>query len=381
MCQSDHVAQSSQRRGMLTALLIAVISLPVAFVILTMVQEGIHLLWVELANSMSRPALWAMVMVVPTLAGVGVALLRKHGEDGHNPLGGLASNPLTFRQYLSVIAAILVTLLGGLVLGPEVALVSTGAMVGTVLGRRRGDLDEKRAVLIGVIFAVLALFVGPVLTGNFDVAPNYTFAWVDLFGGLAVAAATAGVLTAGRLLSIGIVRLRGGDVPAVWPMAAAGAAIGLIVVGYSASTGNPVSLVLTSGEEQVRPMLALGTASAIALTVAVKWLAYAISMGSGFRGGPYFPALFVGGGIGGIAMALAPSLSQAAPACGLIAALVYLAHPKLPAAAIAGAVLGGLIGGWQLIPAAVVAAVVAALLPEVRLTTDAAGDSTETVLT
>lgn len=375
------VADTSKRRGALTAILIAVVALPLAFVVLTVVQEGIHLVWVEFANGLPRPALWAMVLVVPTLAGVGVALLRSHGQDGHNPLGGIASTPLTIRAYLSVIAAILLTLLGGLVLGPEVALVSTGAMVGTVIGRRRGDLDEHRAVMIGVLFAVVALFLGPVLQGSFSVAPSYVFTWVDLLGAVAVAAATAGALTLGRVLSIGIIRLRGGDVPAVWPMAAAGAAIGLIVVGYTAVTDNPVSLVLTSGEEQVKPMLALGTVSAIALTVGAKWLAYAISMGSGFRGGPYFPALFVGGGIGGMAILLVPSLSQAAPACGLIAALLYLSHPKLHIAAIAGAVLGLLIGGWQLIPAAVVAAVVAALLPEIRMSTDAAGDTTESVLT
>ena len=375
------VAESWNRRSVVTAAMIAVLALPLAFVILTLVQEGVHLVWVEFADSLGRPALWAMTLIVPTLAGVGVALLRLHGQDGHNPLGGIASTSLTFRQYLSVIAAILSTLLGGIVLGPEVALVSTGAMVGTVISRRRGDLAEPRAVMIGVLFAVIALFLGPVLRGSFAVAPKYEFAWVDLFGGLAVAAATAGALTLGRMLSIGIIRLRGGDVPAVWPMAAAGFLIGLIVVGYSAVTDNPVSLVLTSGEEQVRPMLALGTVGAIAITVVAKWLAYAISMGAGFRGGPYFPALFVGGGVGGIAILLVPSMSQAAPACGLIAALLYLSHPKLHVAAIAGAVLGLLIGGWQLIPAAVVAAVVAAVLPEVRMSTEASGDTTESVLT
>ena len=55
-------------------------------------------------------------------------------------------------------------------------------------------------------------------------------------------------------------------------------------------------LVLTSGEQMVKPLLALDSTGLIAATVAVKMVVYGLSVAAGFRGGPYFPVIFAGAG-------------------------------------------------------------------------------------
>ena len=301
------------RPPLFTYLLILIVALPVGYVLLTIIQELVHLIWIEGANDLSGPPKWLLVLGLPTAAGVAVALLRRYGREGHNPLDGLATIPVWFRHYPSLIGAIVASLIGGLVLGPEVALVTTGSLVGCEIGRWRKVADLHQAMMVGILSAILALFVGP-LTG----APT---AWSrtsrsspsSLVGSALVGLAVGVVLLVGRVLAVGLTALRGGDRPAVVPMAI----IGLVVVGgvalaYSEYSGHEVGLILTSGEEMVKPLLALGTAGAIGLAALAKWFAYSLSMGGGFRGGPYFPALFVGAAVGQIAELTWPSMAGGA---------------------------------------------------------------------
>jgi len=361
-------------RSIAVGALIAVLSLPLGYLILTILEEAIHLLWVTTANSAAKPVLWAMLLIIPTFAGVLVAVLRRHA-DGHNPMFGIALKPISGSDYPWIIGSIAASLIGGLVLGPEVAMVSTGAVVGTVLSKKFG-LDQARGATIGAIFAILALFVGPIKDHSYQAPLTYTFRLQDLIGAVAVGAATAGVLTVGRFLSIWILRLHGGDRPKIWILASAGFLVGAVVLAYHLVTGNDVSLVLTSGEGFLKPLLALGTASAIAITCAAKWLAYSLSMGGGFRGGPFFPAIFIGGGLGAVAGHLTPGIAAGATAAGVTAAIVYLAHPKWAVTAVVGIVLALLTGGVSVIPLTLAAALVARLLPGVRDTTLPTGEQT-----
>ncbi len=365
----------SAPRGKTIALcaLIAIISLPLGYVVLQILQTAIELLWVEFPKNAPEPALWAVTLVIPTVAGIVVALLRKHGSDGHNPMLGIAINPITAREYPSIIGAIAATLIGGLVLGPEVAMVSTGAFVGTVIAAK-GAVTIKVGAGVGAAAAILALFVNPILDGGFSNPTPYSFDIRDLVGAVGVAALTAGILTLGRFLSIGILRLHGGDTPRVGVLALGGFTVGVIALGYNLATGNEIALVLTSGENETQALLALGSVGVIVFTVAAKWLAYSISMGVGFRGGPFFPAIYIGAGLSAIAVELSPDYAQGALAAGITAAIIYLAHPKLLASIVLGAVLGLIVGGPQLIPVAVVAAIVAKLLPMVRDETKSSGE-------
>jgi hypothetical protein len=63
-----------------------------------------------------------------------------------------------------------------------------------------------------------------------------------------------------------------------------------------AVTGQPVDLVLFSGEAALPQVIAETSAGVLALLVLVKGTAYALSLGAGFRGGPTFPAVTLGGG-------------------------------------------------------------------------------------
>ena len=369
----------SRGKTIAIAILIAVISLPLGYVILQTLQTLIELLWVELPKSAPDPVIWAITLIIPTVAGALVAIIRQRGNDGHNPMMGIAINPVTARDYPSVIGAIVLTLLGGLVLGPEVAMVSTGAFVGTVIGAKTG-MKQKVAITVGAGFAILALFVNPILNGSFSSPGTYEFDVRDLVGAVGVAAMTALVLVAGRFLSIGILRLHGGDRPKISVMSISGFVIGAIALGYYLGTGNGIALVLTSGENETKTLLALGSAGAIAITIAAKWVVYSISMGAGFRGGPFFPAIYIAAGIGAIATLQTPDYAQGALAAGLTAAFIYLSHPKLIATIVMGGVLGLIVGGPQIVPLAITAALVAKLLPSVKDQTKPTGEQLITLV-
>jgi len=369
----------SRGKTIAIAILIAVISLPLGYVILQTLQTLIELLWVELPKSAPDPVIWAITLIIPTVAGALVAIIRQRGNDGHNPMMGIAINPVTARDYPSVIGAIALTLLGGLVLGPEVAMVSTGAFVGTVIGAKTG-MKQKVAITVGAGFAILALFVNPILNGSFSSPGTYEFDVRDLVGAVGVAAMTALVLVAGRFLSIGILRLHGGDRPKISVMSISGFVVGAIALGYYLGTGNGIALVLTSGENETKTLLALGSAGAIAITIAAKWVVYSISMGAGFRGGPFFPAIYIAAGIGAIATLQTPDYAQGALAAGLTAAFIYLSHPKLIATIVMGGVLGLIVGGPQIVPLAITAALVAKLLPSVKDQTKPTGEQLITLV-
>lgn len=352
------------KRPLVTMALIAVVALLLGSLVFTVLREAIELLWGHLPEVLPEQFMWALIVLLPTVAGLLVAIIRSRGVSGHSPLQGFSFAPVTLREYPWLLGAVAVTLIGGLVVGPEVALVTTGSMVGTEIARRRGDIDGKQAVGIGIGFALLALFVGPIFAGSFDVSPRYAFDPSDLVGAVATALATAVVLTAGRIASIRLVAWRGGDVARPTVMAALGATVGLLALAYVLYSDEPVILVLTSGEGQIKQLAALASIGAIALATLVKFAAYTISMGAGFRGGPFFPAIFVGAGIGLMAELAAPEWFAGASAAGMVAAFSYLAHAKLPATIVLGAVLGLMTGGAPIVILTVVAALVARIIPK-----------------
>lgn len=360
-------------RPVLTMVLIAVLALVIGTILLTLLQELIHLIWVAGIPSLPDPAMWVVVVATTTVAGLLVALVRRR-DDGHNPLGGIAMLPVRWAQYPAVLGAVVISLLGGLVLGPEVALVVTGSLIGCEVAARRGDMPQQKAMTLGILAAVMALFVRPLLGQDHTVTPSYEFAAQDLVGAIVVAIATSAALVLGRFAAVGLLSIRGGDVPKPLPMALVGLVIGVGAMTYHTVTGEGINLVLTSGEEQITSLVGLGTAGAIGAAVAVKWLLYALSMGGGFRGGPFFPALFVGAGLGAIATDLAPGYAEGAAAAGLTAAFSYLLHGSWKSTIILGAILGMFVGGWQAVLLCVVAAFIGKALPLLKVFTKPTGE-------
>lgn len=351
--------------------LIAVAALLLGLAVFTVLREGVELLWGHLPEALPEPALWVFIVGMPALAGALVGIIRSRGVSGHSPLQGFSFAPVSLQDYPWILGAVAVTLLGGLVVGPEVALVTTGAMVGTEIARRRGDIEVKQAVGIGIGFGILALFIGPIFAGSFDLSPRYTFRFSDMVGAVVAAGITAVVLSLGRVAAIKLVALRGGDVARPGIMAGLGAGVGLLALGYVLLSDEPVILVLTSGEGQIKELAAMASIGAIALATLVKFLAYTISMGAGFRGGPFFPAIFVGAGIGLVAELAVPDWATGASAAGMVAAFSYLAHAKLRATVVLGAALGLVTGGWPIIALTVAAALVARAIPKVMITSSA----------
>ena len=88
-----------------------------------------------------------------------------------------------------------------------------------------------------------------------------------------------------------------------------GVLIGGLAVGFAEATGHGASNVLFSGQDELGPLVA-GAAGwsvgALLLLVVCKGLAYALSLSS-FRGGPVFPAMFIGAA-GGMAASGLPGL-------------------------------------------------------------------------
>ena len=130
-------------------------------------------------------------------------------------------------------------------------------------------------------------------------------------------------------------------------------------------TGQSITYVTTSGEDLITDLPTLTSASTVATIIALKTIAYAVSLGAGFRGGPFFPAMFVGAA-SGLLIALVIDGGPSVPAAivvGVIAAVIATAPMKWPIAISLGVVLGFLMGTWTLVPAALVGAIVARAVP------------------
>jgi hypothetical protein len=79
--------------------------------------------------------------------------------------------------------------------------------------------------------------------------------------------------------------------------------------GYALATGQPVSDVLFSGQTDLGALISNGanySAGTLLLILLCKGIAYALAL-AGFRGGPVFPAMFLGA-VMGIALSHLPGL-------------------------------------------------------------------------
>ena len=144
-----------------------------------------------------------------------------------------------------------------------------------------------------------------------------------------------------------------------------GLAIGLIAMGYQLASDKSFTQVLFSGQDALPELVTHATEYSLGvliLLIACKALVYGMSL-SAFRGGPVFPALFIGGAIG-IAASGLPGMSPA-PAIGMGIGAMCAAMLRLPLTSALLAIL--LLGtdGLSVTPQVVVAVVVAFLIASV----------------
>jgi hypothetical protein len=138
-----------------------------------------------------------------------------------------------------------------------------------------------------------------------------------------------------------------------------GLAVAGLAIAFQAGTGRSSSFVLFSGQSALPTLVqhAAGwTVGAVLLLALCKSVAYAISLGS-FRGGPIFPAMFIGAA-GGIALSHLPGLPMIAGVAIGVGAMTAGAL-KLPMTAVLLPSLLFISDAIALMPVVIVAVVVA----------------------
>jgi H+/Cl- antiporter ClcA len=147
----------------------------------------------------------------------------------------------------------------------------------------------------------------------------------------------------------------------------AGLLVGLLAVGFRAAADRPVDLVLFSGQTELPDVIAEGSASVLLLLVVAKGLAYALSLGVAFRGGPVFPAIAIGVALGVMSSDILPGLDTTpAVAIGIAAGTASVLRVPFTAVLLATLLMGD--SAPQVAPIAVFAAatgwLVAVALPD-----------------
>ena len=133
----------------------------------------------------------------------------------------------------------------------------------------------------------------------------------------------------------------------------------MLAIIYAEATGKPTSDVLFSGQNALDPLIthaASYSVGALLLLLVCKALAYGVSLSS-FRGGPIFPAMFIGAA-GGIALSHLPGLPLiAGVAMGMGAMSVVMLTLPLTSVLLATLLLAS--DGLAVMPLVIVAVVVA----------------------
>lgn len=396
-------------------LLAAAIGIPAAFlaaVFLAFVHWLEHWLWTDLPHDLgaSSPP-WYFLLGLPVVgAGIVIAArLLLPGDGGHPPLGGLSMTPTPLRAGPGVALAAIGTLCFGPVLGPEAPLIALGSVVGMTV-TLFVKLDERAQGVLGTagsFSAISALFGGPLVAGMLMVeagvgmgtalipallpglvaaAIGYViFVGFGNWGGLHETALTVpglppyhhGLHPGDLLIGIGVgiaaalvirgVRLVGGAVDGlthgrgrmILLLVAGGLAVGLLALLARALGANSQD-VLFSGQSSVPSLVEQGSLKIVLVLLVAKALGYAISLGSGFRGGPVFPAIFLGVALSTVAeivFGISPTLAVTVGAAAGMAAMTRLLFaPLLFSVLLVGP------SGLQTMPAAVLAAATAWIL-------------------
>lgn len=356
------------KRPLPAMLVAAIVGLVLGYLVLELVNAGISLIWERIPETWGDTPAWYVIGVL-LIAAVLVYVIRRFvGDTGHSPLGGIKVSPLTPKEYLGAILAIFASLWGGVVLGPEVALVATGSVIGGLAAKMFNVTDAKnvkKVVGFGALGAILALFVGPILSGNMELGSTPTAIEVDqLAWAIPVAIIATVAVTIARLIAALMARATS-EGPHLIILIGAALVIAVSALLMQAWTGEGVIYITTSGEELITELPTLTSVSTVVAIVVLKTIAYAVSLGAGFRGGPFFPAMFIGAASGLLIALLIPSgpSISAAIVVGVIASVVATAPMKWPIVILLAIALGFLIGTWTLVPAALIGAIVARLIP------------------
>jgi H+/Cl- antiporter ClcA len=413
---SDPLALLRSRSYLALLVLAAIVGVPVsaaAYFFLALVSKLEGWIFTDLPHELgfhAEPLWWPIPPLV--LAGALVSLTIRYlpGQGGHSPADGFkagegAPSPI---ELPGIVLAALATLSLGVVLGPEAPLIALGGGLGVYAVRlvKRDAPARTSAVLAAAgSFAAIATLLGSPLLGAFLLmeASGLAGAMLELVlvpGLLAAGIGSLVFLGLNAWTGLGTFSLAIPNLPHVghptgaeflWAVAIGvmavplGSAIrwlglflrphverrvllatpvlGLAVAGFAiafaAGTGKGSSEVLSSGQSDLGPFISKGasyTVGALLLLMACKGVAYGVSL-SGFRGGPTFPAMYLGA-VGGVALSHLPGLPLVdGVAMGIGAMTAVMLRLPLTSVLLATLLLGS--DGLAVMPLAIVAVVVA----------------------
>ena len=359
------------------------------------------------------PPLWEMLLVLG-IAGaiVAFAIVRLPGRGGHIPVLGLSTGkPTQPNELAGVLLAAIASIGGGLVLGPEAPLIAMGG--GLALWTLRLSRREMPPT-VPLVMAAAGSFAGlSFLFGSPVVAAVIMIEASGIGGPKAKLILLPGLLAAGigSLVSIGLGSLTGlstssfalGPLPLpafsqpsvsdfAWtiPLAIVIAVVvvkGIIVLGraterpatsrafvilpivglivavlasvFAQISGHTTNAVILSGQDALPKLISQAgswSLGALALLITCKGIAWGLSLGS-FRGGPTFPAIFLGSAAGLMVAGLPGFSTTPAVAVGLAAGTVAML--RLPLSAVVIGLILTSKTGLGVLPLIIVAAVVA----------------------
>ncbi|MEN2738782.1 ion channel protein [Microbacterium sp. X-17] len=389
------MSASSIEHGGPTPVRLLVLSAPAALVgllsglvlwALDTVAHGVQdTLWTTLPNAWgidpSSPW-WIIGMLTVIGVLVGLVLQFVPGRGGRDSATvELIAPPQPIAAVPSILLAVVLTLVGGVSLGPESPIIAINtALAVWGLTRLWKGFPTELALILTAAGTIGALFGTPVaaalvFTGTVAARPGGGSLWDKLFLPL-VSASTGSIVTyllgGGMGAMTGITPYPGVEAwDLLWGMlVAAGAAllglvavfllppvhrlmhglrwpilattIGGLVLGILGAIGGPVTLFkgLEQGEQlvQAAPGMTLG---ALVIVLVVKLAALVVSAGSGFRGGRVFPSVFLGIAAGLVAHALFPGIPEAlALAAGVLGFTLAVARDGWIALFVAVAITG-----------------------------------------
>jgi len=412
-------------RGYLSALVLAaILGVPisaVAYGFLALVAKAQDLVFSDLPRHLldgAVPAWWPVPWLVLCGLLTGLTIRYLPGNGGHSPAFGFVTGggAPTGRELYGVVLAALTTLSLGAVLGPEAPLIAIGGGLGALTVHLvKKDAPPMALTIMAAAgsFAAISTLLGSPILGAFLIMEaagigGAMLSLVTLPGLLASGVGAVVFVGLDNWTGLGTFSLALPSVPTVdspsvatmsWAVAAGvgcaalawgirwvglnlrpivhlnrvlvtpalGLAIGLIAMGYQLASGNSFSQVLFSGQEALPELVANATdysVGVLLLLVLCKTMVYGLSL-SAFRGGPVFPALFIGGALG-IAASGLPGMSMA-PAIGMGIGAMCAAMLRLPLTSTLLAVLllgaDGLSVTPQIVVAVVVAYVISTALP------------------
>ncbi len=375
---------ASMVKMLLIAVVVGCLAAAAASIFDELISLGQDFLFTDLPQHYGlSQAPWWWVAILLVIGASIVALARKlPGETGNGPLTGFHfDDPLSMVP--SVLLAAFGTLIFGFALGPEAPLIVLGTAVGAILTRKAEPKVRQAVMFLGGGAAIGSVFGNPFVTGFMLLE----FAAIGMVPPALIVPAFV-ALASGYLVELGIANLPGfgahslavPGLPEYNSVAPRDVALGLLVALiaglvavavrevavvfdkraqkkavlalYLAAAVTavvvfivqvffdiPVDQVLFSGNSGMATLVKQTSIVVVIVTLIAKGIAYAVALGGGLRGGPIFPATFLGVCVGVIAALVFPFV----PVSPMVAAGIAASAAgimRLPAtAALLGAVL------------------------------------------